>query len=80
MKVQPWSEQESWDGFLKQVERVPFQQSWAWGEFRQAVGSTPVRLAVIEDQKIIGVALVFHDAWRFGQSTLTILSGPVVDP
>lgn len=80
MDVQPWSDQESWDGFLKQINRAPFQQSWSWGDFRQAAGSTPVRLAVVEDQKVIGVALAFHDVWRFGQSTLTILSGPVVDP
>ena len=80
MDVQPWSDQESWDGFLKQVSRAPFQQSWAWGEFRQAVGSTPVRLAVIENQKVIGVVLAFHDRWRFSQSTLTVLSGPVIHP
>jgi peptidoglycan pentaglycine glycine transferase (the first glycine) len=80
MEVQPWSEQESWDGFLKQIKRPPFQQSWAWGEFRQAIGSAPIRLAIIENQKVIGVVLAFHDRWRFGQSTLTVLSGPVIDP
>ncbi len=79
MDVQNWTDQETWDAFVAAQRHSSFQQSWAWGQFKDRVGTSIIRLAVVESDAIVGVAQALHEPWRFGQSTLSIFSGPVVD-
>jgi peptidoglycan pentaglycine glycine transferase (the first glycine) len=80
MEVQHWTDQETWDSFIASQRHAPFQQSWAWGEFKHQVGVDVIRLAVVSGTRIVGVAQALHEPWRFGQSTLTLFHGPLVDP
>ncbi|PIS40548.1 MAG: hypothetical protein COT26_02770 [Candidatus Kerfeldbacteria bacterium CG08_land_8_20_14_0_20_43_14] len=79
MEVQNWSDQENWEKFLSGIQRAPFQQSWAWGEFQKACGAKIFRIATVRNQNIVGIAQGLLEPWRFGQQTLTVFSGPVVD-
>ncbi|RJO58895.1 peptidoglycan bridge formation glycyltransferase FemA/FemB family protein [Candidatus Parcubacteria bacterium] len=79
MEAQLWSDQELWESFLTRIRQAPFQQSWAWGEFQKARGTEVLRFAAIQNQKIVGLVLALIEPWRFGQKTLTVFSGPVID-
>lgn len=79
MEVQNWSDQENWEKFLRGIQHAPFQQSWAWGEFQKACGAKIFRIAAVRNQNIAGIAQGLLEPWRFGQQTLTVFSGPVVD-
>lgn len=79
MQVQPWTDAKTWDGFLAATRRTPFQQSWAWGLFKHQVDIAVLRFAVVEGEHIVGVVQALHEPWRFGQSTLTVFGGPVID-
>ncbi len=79
MHVQPWTDAKTWDGFLTSTRRAPFQQSWVWGQFKQQVDIAVIRLAVVDGEQIVGVVQALHEPWRFGQSTLTVFCGPVID-
>ena len=79
MDVQHWTDQETWDAFVASQRRSPFQQSWAWGEFKHQVGVDVIRLAAVFGTRIVGVAQVLHEPWRFRQSTLSGFHVPLVD-
>jgi lipid II:glycine glycyltransferase (peptidoglycan interpeptide bridge formation enzyme) len=79
MDIQPWTDRETWDVFVASQRRAPFQQTWAWGEFKHQVGVEIIRLAVVSGSKIIGIAQVFYEPWHFGQSTLTGFHAPLID-
>ncbi len=79
MDVQRWTDRETWDAFVAAQRRSPFQQSWAWGEFKRQVGVDVLRLAAVSGTRIVGVAQVLHEPWRFGQSTLSGFHAPFVD-
>ncbi|MEK7631561.1 MAG: peptidoglycan bridge formation glycyltransferase FemA/FemB family protein [Patescibacteria group bacterium] len=79
MQVQPWTDGQTWDAFVASTRRTSFQQSWAWGQFKDRVGTSIIRLAVVDGDQIVGVVQALHEPWRFGQSTLSVFSGPVVD-
>ncbi|MFA6588261.1 MAG: peptidoglycan bridge formation glycyltransferase FemA/FemB family protein [Patescibacteria group bacterium] len=79
MEIQAWSDQENWEKFLSTIQHAPFQQSWAWGEFQKSRGAEIIRLAVIKNQKLIGLVQGLIEPWRFGQQTVTVFSGPVAD-
>ncbi len=79
MDVQHWTDREAWDAFVADQRHAPFQQSWAWGEFKHQIGTEIIRLAVVNGRQIVGVAQALHEPWHFGQSTLTVFHGPLVD-
>ncbi len=79
MRVQPWTDQETWERFVAGQPHSGFQQSWAWGIFKTQIGTDAVRLAVVDGDQLVGIAQALHEPWRFGQSTFTIFSGPIVD-
>ncbi len=79
MDIQRWTDREAWDAFVLSQRRTPFQQMWLWGEFQRQIGAEVLRWAVVSGSRIIGVAQVLHEPWRFGQSTLTGFHAPVVD-
>ena len=79
MNVQRWTDQTTWDAFLVSQPHAPFQQAWVWGEFKGQIGTEVLRFAAVDGERIVGVVQALHEPWRFGQSTLTVFSGPVVD-
>lgn len=79
MQVRLWTDAKTWETFLAGTRRSPFQQSWSWGQCKAQVGTTVLRLAVVDGEEIIGVVQALHEPWRFGQSTFTVFCGPVVD-
>ncbi|MDP2790007.1 MAG: peptidoglycan bridge formation glycyltransferase FemA/FemB family protein [bacterium] len=79
MQVQPWTDAQSWDAFVAAQRRSSFQQSWAWGKFKHQVGTDIIRLVVVYGAEIVGAVQALHEPWRFGQSTLSVFSGPIVD-
>ncbi|MFA6042804.1 MAG: peptidoglycan bridge formation glycyltransferase FemA/FemB family protein [Patescibacteria group bacterium] len=77
MTVQEWTDQQSWEQFLDTQPHASFQQRWAWGAFREKIGTVVSRYAAVEGDKLIGVVQVLADQWRFGLVTHTVFSGPV---
>ncbi len=77
MTVQEWSDQQAWEQFLDTQPRAAFQQRWAWGAFREKIGTVVTRFAAVEGDKLVGVVQVLADQWRFGLVTHTVFSGPV---
>lgn len=59
MEIREILDKESWENFLKQIDKKSFLNSWEWGEFRELMGSKIWRLGVFEKESIIsGLALV----------------------
>ncbi|MEK7518993.1 MAG: peptidoglycan bridge formation glycyltransferase FemA/FemB family protein [Patescibacteria group bacterium] len=79
MHVQSWTDVQLWDAFVAAQRHSSFQQSWAWGQFKDRVGTDIIRLVVVDGTEIVGAVQALYEPWRFGQSTLTVFSGPVVD-
>jgi peptidoglycan pentaglycine glycine transferase (the first glycine) len=79
MDIQRWTDQETWEAFVRSQDHTPFQQSWAWGEFKHQVGVDVIRLAAVSGSRIVGVAQVLHEPWRFHQSTLSGFHAPLID-
>ncbi len=72
-----YSESE-WSDFVNNARAHTFLQSWEWGEFNRAMGSSIWRLGVLEGGKLAGVALVLKVTARRG-SFLFVPHGPLVD-
>lgn len=79
MDVQRWTDRETWDAFVAAQRHTPFQQSWAWGEFKHQVGVDVIRLAAVSGTRIVGVAQVMQEPWHFHQTTLSGFHAPLVD-
>lgn len=79
MQVQSWTDAQSWDTFVAAQRHSSFQQSWAWGQFKHQVGTDIIRLVVVDGAEIVGAVQALYEPWRFGQSTLSVFSGPVID-
>jgi lipid II:glycine glycyltransferase (peptidoglycan interpeptide bridge formation enzyme) len=71
-------ERETWDGFVSNQEFAPFLQSWAWGEFQEALGSRVLRLALVESDRIAGCAQVIIGRRRLAGYAY-VPYGPVLD-
>ncbi len=66
-----------WDEFVSQAPNGHLLQSWAWGEFKRAYGWQPVRLALLEDDRIVAAAQVLLRSFA-GLSLPYVPRGPVV--
>lgn len=51
-------EREVWEDFVSKQAFTPFLQSWAWGEFQEALGHRVLRLALINDDRVTACAQV----------------------
>ena len=52
---------EEWDQFSRQPPSGHLLQSWAWGELKARFGWYPLRIAVMEDNRILaGVQVLFR--------------------
>ena len=59
MVIKEINNKEIWDGFLlEQVEKT-FLQSWSWGEFNSQMGEKIWRFGAYNEDKLVGVVLVF---------------------
>lgn len=62
-------EKESWDAGLLAQSGSSFLQSWDWGEFQRAVGREPVRLQIVEGERVAalaqGLAQRLGLGWRY---------------
>jgi len=77
MEIREIQKIEDWDGFLLQCGEKTFLQSWNWGEFNKQMGSKIWRLGAYNQEKMVGVALVFKISARRG-TFLFIPHGPVL--
>lgn len=66
-------EQKWWDEWVTRSSHATFLQSWAWGEFQQALGQKIWRVK-IDDQ---GVALIVQRALPLGLNWLYVPGGPI---
>jgi len=69
----------AWDEFVEASPHGHLLQSWAWGEFKGRFGWRPLRLAVSEGGRLVGVgqALVRRLPYR---NLAYVPRGPVFDP
>jgi peptidoglycan pentaglycine glycine transferase (the first glycine) len=66
MEIKTITNQNEWNGWLKDQSQCSFTQSWNWGEVLQSEGKKIERLQFIEDNKICGSAqLVYNKALGF---------------
>lgn len=47
-----------WEKFLNDSDQVNFLQSWNWGEFHQALGRQIFRLGLVQNNHLVGLALL----------------------
>lgn len=68
----------AWDAFVAAHPAGHLLQSWAWGELKGAFGWAPVRLAVVEGDRVRAAAQVLFRR-RLGVAVAYVPRGPVVD-
>lgn len=56
MKIRDCDNQEAWEKGLRGAKNASFFQSWEWGEFQRFSGTTPLRLVLEHDGKILAQA------------------------
>jgi len=73
------SQKDSWNKFITENDSECFLQSWEWGEFQKSAKKKIWRIAIIDEDKIIGLALIIkHNLPVFG-NYLYCPRGPVID-
>ena len=77
IEVKEITNKEIWEDFLKEIEEKTFLQSWAWGEFQKAMEEKVWRLGIIENEKLIAVALIILVKAKRG-SFLLVPHGPLI--
>lgn len=66
-----------WEDFVLSQSPNIFLQSWNWGEFYQLLGHKISRLALVQDEKIMGVALLIKEEAMRG-TYLACPGGPLL--
>ena len=64
--IKPITNQQLWNRFLAETKPPTFLQSWAWGEFNQAMGDKIFRLGIYAGEKLIALALIIKIKARRG--------------
>ncbi len=67
-----------WEGFAATHPQANFLQSYNWGVFEKKIGKSFFPIAVFEDDKQIGAAMVIKELAKRG-NYLTIAGGPLID-
>ena len=76
--IEKSTDRETWDSFLSRQTYRPFLQSWTMGEVYRDCGQEPIRLAAVENGKILGICQAIFVPARRGKH-LAVLYGPVVE-
>ncbi|HLC38874.1 MAG TPA: peptidoglycan bridge formation glycyltransferase FemA/FemB family protein [Patescibacteria group bacterium] len=71
-------DQENWNNFVQTSELGSFLQSWEWGDFQESLGNRAFRLKIIENDKIIAIALIIKHKLPRNLSWLYCPRGPVL--
>lgn len=71
-------EQSEWKDFLNSSKYSPFQQSWEWGAFQEALGKKIYRWGIYSEGILIGVCLGIVESSRFG-NIIYCPRGPVIE-
>lgn len=79
MRVRDDVAREAWDAFVGTRSEAQFVQSWAWGEFQQAVGNAVHRFAVEDNEKLIGACQAVVKAHGIGIRSLNVFRAPIID-
>lgn len=66
-----------WENFVLSQSPNIFLQSWNWGEFHQSLGHKIFRLALVHNEKIMGVALLIKEEAMRG-TYLACPGGPLL--
>ncbi len=71
---------EEWDEFTRQPPSGHLLQSWAWGELKARFGWLPLRIAVMDDKRIVAGVQVLLRSLPAGLRTAYVPRGPMIDP
>ena len=77
MHVQPATDQQQWETFVKAQPFASFLQSWTMGEVYRDIGQEPVRLEVRENGQLIGTCQAIVVPARRGRH-LMVQYGPLL--
>lgn len=79
ISIRPWHDSASWNAFVATTPRAHFQQSWEWGELAPDLGGRVIRLAALDDDRMVGAAQIFISPVRYtGSEYLYVPRGPAV--
>lgn len=68
MEIKEILDEKTWEKFvLSQTPHTPFLQSWAWGEFQEAMGLSHHRLGLIHQGKMVGGVQVLVGSRKLGR-------------
>ena len=73
-------DKELFDHFMATSPKGHILQTWEWGDLKAFTGWTPLRLAVFEDEKIVGaMSILKRPLPILGYSLFYSSRGPVLD-
>ncbi len=78
MEIKLVQDQKQWDYFVSGQPFAQFLQSWAWGEFQQAVHRRTWRVGFFEDGKQVGATQIMEHYLGLGWAYLYCPLGPVL--
>lgn len=77
VEVRQIDQPRQWEEFLASSPWSPFLQSFAMGEVYRSIGEEPIRLAVMEGQKIVAICEAIIVPARRGRH-LAVMYGPII--
>jgi len=71
---------EQWDEFTQRPGLGHLLQSWTWGQFKADFGWEPLRLAIVQERRIVAAAQVLFRSLPMGRfTTAYVPKGPLID-
>lgn len=74
--IQTITDPQVWIEHFNRINSSSFMQSWAWGEMQERLGHQVARLALVEDDRIVGIGQVIKMRSKRG-SLLFVPHGPL---
>ncbi|MBN2017445.1 MAG: peptidoglycan bridge formation glycyltransferase FemA/FemB family protein [Candidatus Cloacimonetes bacterium] len=70
----------TWNEFVASTQECPIIQSYEWGKFKRISGWIPIRIAVFDDDKIVGgISIQKRNIPYIGKCLFYAPRGPVID-
>jgi len=80
MEIKEILDEKTWERFvLSQTPHTPFLQSWAWGEFQEAMGLSHHRLGLLHEGKMVGGVQALVGSRKLGRFVY-VPRGPLLRP